>query len=351
VAQATTGRQGAITVTSSGGSATLTVNESAFVSGTPTTALLSQIQNYQATQTLTVTAGSPNGPGYLSTVEVLAVSGIGNGYAYCQMFYYPQYNSLAFVGTGNPLNLDQVNTTSYTLGTPGQTATGYHCNLDVADSSAKLDPTSASASVTLNLVLTLQTSALGPQNVFVIAEDNSGNSNGWNQGGSWTAYNPLTANPPSVSMPSPGAATGQLLHYHVNDGNGYAFVNTMSGQLGRTTSQSNSACYFEFFLPDIVELYQAVYQTAGPLKGQYVMSAAGTGYLGGSWTSPPTQGILGGTPGQEGPGGPGTCWIDLNQSSVSTGTDGTGTVQNPNTGSASQQITDLYLDLWTGLDG
>jgi hypothetical protein len=333
----TTSLTGAITVTSAGGSATLTVSEAALASGGPTTALLNQLNNgslpSQATQVLTVTAGSPNGPGYLSSLSIVVDFVDGTPYS-CQMYYFPQSNVFYFANQGNE--------TAYTLGTPGQQATGVHCNLNVANSSVTLNPSSATASVTLNLALTLQPSAVGTQKVYMQVSDNSSanNSNYWNSMASWTAFGLPTTNPPAVSMASaPATGPSQALHYEISDGNGYTFIGGTGGQLAHDTSETNSPCFFNFYLPNMVALFQIA-------NGTYTL--LGEGYIGGSWSYPSTNGIIGGSGGLAGPG---TCSIDLNQSSVSTGTDGTGTLQNPNAGTPWQPVTRLYLDLWTGLDG
>ena len=87
----------------------------------------------------------------------------------------------------------------------------------------------------------------------------------------------------------------------------------------------------EFSPPHTIGLYQLV-------NGAWTF--LGVGYAGGSWSYPQTNGII---------GGPGACSIDLNQSRVYTSTDGTYTMQDPNSGTPWPH-TDLYLDLWTGLN-
>jgi hypothetical protein len=212
-----------------------------------------------------------------------------------------------------------------------------HCSLNVASSSVSLNPTNTYASVTLNLTLTLQPSAVGPQNVYAVVYDN-----GWNINSSpsysmawWSAFNLLTSRPPAVSMASaPVKVPSQVLHYQVSDGNGYTYIMSAGTNLAKDSSGTNSPCWVSFTPPNFVTLYQMV-NGSGTFLGE--------GYIGGSWSYPSTNGVIGGSGGLPGPG---TCSIDLNQSRVYTSTDGTYTLQDPNAG----LVTNLYLDLWTGLD-
>jgi uncharacterized repeat protein (TIGR02543 family) len=331
----TGGQTATIIVTSAGGTSTLIVNEAPLASGPPTAALQNALTNGSlsgsATQTLTVTFGGPNGLGYLNYVLLWIVP--ANSYwGGCSMMYYPQYNQLYFSGLGV--------SSAYTLGTPGQQAVSDECILDVADSGLTLDNSSTTASVTLNLVLTLQPSAVGTQSVYLYAVDNSGaeNNNPSEAVATWTAFSLVTANPPSVSMAGPGAASSQVLHYQINEANGYTFFGGAWVALGQAPPFANSPCYFNFVPPNWISLSQISGDT---------MTFLGEGVIGASFSWPSGNGIIGGSGGLPGPG---TCSINLTQSSVSTGTDGSGVLQNPNSGNPWQPVTTLYLDLWTGLD-
>ena len=99
----------------------------------------------------------------------------------------------------------------------------------------------------------------------------------------------------------PVVGTSQVLHYEISDGNGYTFVSSAGGELSQG-ALATSPCYFEYFPPNIIELYQLT--SSGD-------TFLGEGYIGGSWSYPSTNGIIGGSGGLPGPG---TCSIDLNQS-------------------------------------
>ena len=189
----------------------------------------------------------------------------------------------------------------------------------------------------MTLVLTLEPSAVGRQSVCLDVEDVNSVPNATYGGplAFWTVTNLLTTNPPAVAMASmPVVGTSQVLHYEISDGNGYTFVSSAGGELSQG-ALATSPCYFEYFPPNIIELYQLT--SSGD-------TFLGEGYIGGSWSYPSTNGIIGGSGGLPGPG---TCSIDLNQSRVyTTSAGGTYTMQNPNSGT----IPNLYLDLWTGLD-
>lgn len=85
--------------------------------------------------------------------------------------------------------------------------------------------------MTLSLALSLQSSAIGPQNVFVVTEDdaNEYNTNDFTPVASWTAFNVVTTDPPTVSMAPAGTGASQVLHYQIGDGNGYTYLLYMAG--------------------------------------------------------------------------------------------------------------------------
>ena len=314
---------GAITVQSAGGSASIAVTEQPMAAGGPTAGIGNSLVGGslpgQASQTLTITAGSPNGPGYLSMVRVI-VNNNGIARYACQMNYYPQYNTFYFI-EGDV-------TTAYTLGTSGQ-VNGLHCQLNLGSSSVVIDPSSSTAGVTLNLALTLQPSAVGAQGVFVTAGDLTYTYNDFLTSlASWTAYPELTTNLPAVSMTAPAAVSSQVLHYKFSDGNGYTYMIQMEGLLGAASTGQTNPCSFEYDPPDTIQLWQVVNGAPAWL---------GYGAVGGAWSYPQTNGIIGAA---------GACSIDLNQSKLYTSTDGSYTLQDPN----SATYPDLYLDMWTGLD-
>jgi len=239
----TTGQQGTITVTSAGGSATLAVSEAAFASGGPTATLSNQLTGgalpSQQTQTLVITFGSPNGLGYLNVAGVIVANALGDPYS-CQMMYYPQGGAFYFI--------DQGNYYSYTLGTPGQQATGTHCILNVAASSVTVTSNSSGAAtgVTLTLNLTLQPSAVGTQNVYLEEWDLNGTGDNSYPApvASWSYFAAQNV-APSVSMASaPGTGATQLVQYKIGDVNGYTYLAQVNEYLtnGNPGNNPSSPC-------------------------------------------------------------------------------------------------------------
>lgn len=323
---------GTITVSSQGAVATIAVTEAGLVTrGAPTVSVVNTLAN-QATQMVTLAIGDPNGPAWLDSVQIV-VDNYLNWRTYgaysCQIQYFPQYNQLYFTDQGLSIG--------YTLGTAGQ-AVGTHCILDVGNSSASFNNLSTTAGLTLNLVLTLQPSALGAQNVYAYVTDGSGvNSTYWDSLATWPAAFPLlTSNPPTVTMdppPTPTTASGQMLHYEISDGNGYTFLNNIQLQL--VDGQGNYPCNVYFIFPNYIELWQTI--------SGYNMALLGAGLVNGGGSYTGSGGLIGGSGGIPGTG---TCSIDFNQSRVYTNPS-TYTLENPNSGGPH---TNLYLDLYTGLD-
>ena len=258
-----TPRTGTITVASQGLSATITITQAAMSPNPPSAALTNTLTNgnlpNQATQTLAIAVGDPNGPAYIGSISILINNTINYGYYSCQMIYYPQSNQFYFIDMDSPYPL--------TLGTPG-VFSGAHCGIDAGNSSVVINPSSSVASMTLNLKLTLQPSALGTQGIEAVVFDNSAgnpvNSSYLGTLATWPAFSLLTPNGPAVSMdpsPVPTAASSQMLHYEISDGNGYTFLNSISGQLAPYGSAYNAPCYFLYYFPNFIYLYQVVNST------------------------------------------------------------------------------------------
>lgn len=327
-------RSGNITVTTSGGSATLTVTETAFAAGTPTVAVGNAVTNgslpSQAQQTISLQVGSPNGPATLGFVRLMIANFYGAPYA-CQMLYYPQSNSFYFADA----TLAGNSTTAYTLGAAGQQAVGTHCSLDLANSSATLNPASSTASITLNLRLTMRSSAVGMPGVYGYTYDQAytSNANFWNSLAAWTAFPEISTAAPTVSMAQApvvsvvNGAASQVLRYKFSDGNGYTYLAGGSAQVAVPASPSNIFCGFDLQLPNGLNLYSIV-------NGNYTWLGSGT--IGGGW-SYPAGGVLGQA---------GLCWVDLNNSKVHVNPNAALPDPDPNSG----LYKDLYADIATSLE-
>lgn len=87
---ANTGAQtqnGTVTLTYSGGSASLPVSEAGLASGTPAITLLNQSFSNQPQQTVSIKVSDPNGPAYVSAVEMFIGNQLGQYYA-CTVYYW-----------------------------------------------------------------------------------------------------------------------------------------------------------------------------------------------------------------------------------------------------------------------
>lgn len=278
----TPARGGTITVTTTGGSATMSVNEAALVSGGPTAALLNPLTSGalpgQAQQTIQVQFTSPNGVGYLEYVQVF-INNTQSSTNGCQVYYYPGYNQFYFVNNSTP--------TSVVLGPAGQVS-GVHCSLNTGASSV----VTSQSGITLNLALTLQPSAVGTQNMFLTAVDlaDNFNTNGFSQA-TWSVYPEITQAPPTVALSAAPSGTSQTVSFQFSDGNGYTYLDELGVMLASNSSGLNSACLVLIWLPQL-ELYQAV-------NGNW--NYIGWGNIG-----------SGGTLGQAG-----TCSINLANSTIS----------------------------------
>jgi hypothetical protein len=309
-------RTGTITISfSTGQTATLTVNEDALSSSPPTLALLNPPPNgvYPSSTQLTFTfqATSPNGLAYINHMEFEINNTINAGGDDCRADYYPSAGILYLTEYNG-------NAAGYTLGTSGTTSNNYHCVIILSSSSATTTDTSA----TLTLVVTLQPSAVGTQNVYISSTDNS-NTQSASYGvsfGTWLAYNELTTNPPTVSMVSPvTTATSQVLHFDFSDGNGFRYIDgNQIVMLAYDAVPNNAPC-------------QLTVSLAAPYWGfVYQIVNRGWNYLG--------SGSIG-SGGMIGAGGP--CALDLTNSKIHVNPNPTLPDPDPN----ASLVTDIYLDL------
>jgi hypothetical protein len=229
----------------------------------------------------------------------------------CRADYYPSAGILYLTEYNG-------NAAGYTLGTSGTTSNNYHCVINLSSSSATTTDTSA----TVTLVVTLQPSAVGTQNVYISSTDNS-NTQSASYGvsfGTWLAYNELTTNPPTVSMVSPvTTATSQVLHFDFSDGNGFRYIDgNQIVMLAYDAVPNNAPC-------------QLTVSLASPYWGfVYQIVNGGWNYLG--------SGSIG-SGGVIGAGGP--CALDLTNSKIHVNPNPTLPDPDPN----ASLVTDIYLDL------
>jgi hypothetical protein len=206
----------------------------------------------------------------------------------------------------------------YTLGSSG-TASNDHCIINLSSSTAITTDTSA----TVTLVVTLQPSAVGTQNVYISSTDNSGAQSG-SYGvsfGTWLAYDELTTSPPTVSMVSPVAtATSQVLYFKFSDGNGFRYIDgNQVVMLAYDAVPNNAPCQLTVSLAP--PYWGFVYQVNGAWNWNYL----GSGSIG-------SGGVIGA-------GGP--CAIDLTNSKVHVNPNPALPDPDPN----ASLVTDIYLDL------
>jgi Viral BACON domain len=312
-------RSGTITVSfSTGQNATLSINEDALSSALPTVTLLNPppngaYPNLSTQQTFTFQASSPNGSAYISSMDLMINNSFYADGDYCDAIYVPSANIMYFF---QPNGSEQ----GYTLGSSG-TASNYHCIINLSSSSATITDTS----VTVTLVVSLQPSAVGTQNVYLDAWDNSyaHYATGANYGvsfGTWLAYNELTTNPPTISMVSPvTSATSQILYFKLSDGNGYRYIDgNQQVMLAYDSGLQNAPCML-FVTFDLPPAYGDVNQSVNGVRTELGQGTIGSG------------GVISGA----------SCTIDLTNSKVHVNPNPALPDPDPN----ASVVTDLYLDL------
>ena len=274
-------RTGTITFSfSSGQTATVTVNEDALSSAPPAMTLLNPPPNgaypsLSTQQTFTFQASSPNGLAYINRMEFEINNSLYVGGDDCHAIYYPSSNSF-YLSAYNGF------TYAYTLGSSG-TASNYHCIINLSSSSASTADTSA----TVTLVVSLQPSAVGTQNVYISTTDSAGAqsaSTGVSQG-TWLAYNEPTTSPPTISMVNPvTTATSQVLYFKFSDGNGFRYIDgNQTVMLAYDAGPNNAPCQLTIELsgPQWGYVYQIVngisnYLGSGALGSGGVIGAGGS---------------------------------------------------------------------------
>jgi hypothetical protein len=307
-------RSATITISfSTGQNATLTLNEDALSSAPPSLTLSNPppngVYSSASTQTFTFQASSPNGVAYINHMDFEIDNSLYASGDDCSATYYP---------SSNILYLSQYNGFSqgYTLGTSG-TASNYHCIINLSSSSATTTDTSA----TVTLVVTLQPSAVGTQNVYISATDWGGaqSSSYGVSFGTWLAHNELTMSPPTISMVNPvSSATSQVLYFKFSDGNGFRYIDAnQTVMLAYDAGPNNAPCYATI---SMTNGWGYVYQI---VNGAW--NFLGSGSLGSG--------------GVKGAGGP--CALDFTNSKIHVNPNPEQPDPDPN----ASLVTDIYLDL------
>jgi hypothetical protein len=301
-----------ITITPNvGAAASVTINLAGATSAQPTVTLLNSLTNgsfplHSTQQTVSFRVDDPNGPGYIYNLW-FTINNQDNGADSCYAHYVPQTGVFYFFDSaGNP--------TQYTLGSTG-TVSNYACSLNLAASSVSI----GSTSITMNLAVTIQKSSVGTLNVYVDVQDATYAGPNGISSATWTAYDEISATPPTVSaVQAPTSATSQTLYMKLSDTNGYRYIDEgAQWALSADSTINNSPCFL-FLYP---------FAQSATL---YTVSGGAYSYVGG--------GTLGAT-GVLGSGSP--CSINLSGSKFHVN------ASNPDPNAS--LITELYLDLAVSL--
>jgi hypothetical protein len=156
-----------------------------------------------------------------------------------------------------------------TLGAAG-TLQNSQCSVNMGSSSA----TGSGNSLTLNLSITFNSSFAGTQNIWMKADDNGGQTSGWQFMGSWSV--PPTVNqPPSVISVTPNTGSGlgpQTFSFVYSDPNGFSFLTAAKAQF---TSQADANSCFLEYIRSANSLY-LLNDAASSWLGPMTLGAAGT---------------------------------------------------------------------------
>ncbi len=127
----------------------------------------------------------------------------------------------------------------YTLGIPG-TAQNSQCSVSLASSSIS----GLGNNITLNLAITFNSSYSGSKLTYAFAQDNAGALTGWQRLGTWTVG--ASNQPPTVTgvVPASGTGTSQVFSFQFSDGNGFADLATVYGQISPSLNKAPSCSYW-----------------------------------------------------------------------------------------------------------
>jgi hypothetical protein len=198
-----------------------------------------------ANQTFAFSSSSPNGYGYIASMQMLFNYTLDAGTA-CYLFYN-QASNLLYLGA----NQGTWGAGASVGMTGAGTLSNGQCQVNVAASSVS----GSFDTLTLNLAISFQPSFLGPQNLYMLAYDNGGQYANWQQMGTWTSYSANPAQPTVTGTPTAGTGLSQVFTYTVNDLNGYGYIPSFSA-LFNAAFGGTSACYLVYSQADnLFELY------------------------------------------------------------------------------------------------
>jgi hypothetical protein len=207
------------------------------MASTPPTALsVTPPASSGTSETFTYVASSPNGYGYISSVQILLNWAVdGNEACYLE---YHQSSNLVYLLNDQGTSWGN----GATLGSSG-TLSNSQCQINTGT----MTVSGGADRLTLNVTVTFLPAFLGPLGNYVNATDQAGNSSGWQELGTWTAY-AASSQPPSVDSvtPSSGTGTAQTFTYSISDVNGYEYLGNIIFTINSSDSAVN-ACVFSFY--------------------------------------------------------------------------------------------------------
>lgn len=186
------------------------------------------------TQTFSFAFSDASGYSAIPITQVLF--GASTSYSSSCVVYYNQ------PGNGLYLANDQANGWLGPI-TPGTSSTlqNSKCTVNGAGSSVS----GSGTTLTLNLALTFQPLFVGAKNIFMYAEDTSGQNSGWQNKGTWTAFAGTVPPPAAVSVtPNSGTGPTQTFSFVFSDGNGYGALPITEMLFGVTTSYLSSCVVY-----------------------------------------------------------------------------------------------------------
>ncbi len=203
-----------------------------------------------------------NGYTDLNTVYV-QVSASLNVRPGCSLWYVLSTNTLYLI---NDAGTDAFG--PYILGIPG-TAQNSQCAINLASSGI----TALGNNLTLTIAFTFKNSYLGLKQTYAFAQDNAGLLTGWQRLGTWTVG--ATNQPPTVTgiTPSSGSGTSQVFNFTYSDGNGFADLSTVYGQISPTL---HAAPGCSFWYTQSTNVLFLINDAGNNATGPFTVGSAGT---------------------------------------------------------------------------
>ncbi|MEO8024955.1 MAG: SBBP repeat-containing protein [Bryobacteraceae bacterium] len=178
-----------------------------------------------------------NGYTDLNTVYV-QVSTAFNTNPGCSLWYTLSTNTVYLV---NDTGSDAFG--PYTLGVPG-TVQNSQCAVNLGSSGV----TALGNNLTLTISYSFKAAYSGSKLTYAFAQDNAGSLTGWQRLGTWTVG--AANQPPTVAgvTPASGSGTSQIFNFIFSDGNGFADLSTVYGQISPTLHAA-PGCSFWYTRP------------------------------------------------------------------------------------------------------